>query len=104
MAFAIDQVARAALEELCRRYAVRRLKLFGSAVGGEFNPQKSDLDFLVEFKAPPEGMRLSSQFFGLLEDMEKLFGRKVDLLEEPAIENSFLRKQAESTSVTLYAA
>ena len=35
------------LEELCRRYHVRRLELFGSAASGEFNPEHSDLDFLV---------------------------------------------------------
>ena len=38
------------LEELCRRYHVRRLELFGSAVSGKFNPDTSDPDFLVSFE------------------------------------------------------
>jgi len=44
-----------ALTELCRRFGVRRLDLFGSAATGHFDPARSDLDFLVEFEAPPAG-------------------------------------------------
>lgn len=48
-------------------------------------------------------MRLSVQHFGFKEELEALLGRKVDLLEEPAIENSHLRKSAEASAVILYA-
>jgi hypothetical protein len=41
---------RFAAEELCRKYRVIRLEVFGSAVGDSFDPDKSDLDFLVEFQ------------------------------------------------------
>ncbi len=41
---------RAEIEALCRRYGVRRLELFGSAVAGRDGPNESDLDFLVEFE------------------------------------------------------
>ena len=92
------------LEALCRNYDVRRLSLFGSAVRVDFDPQSSDLDFLVEFGDPPEGMRLGTQFFGFLRELEQLFGRHIDLLEESAIENSRLRKSAQSSAVTVYAA
>jgi predicted nucleotidyltransferase len=93
-----------ALAALCRRYAVVRLKLFGSATRDDFNPSTSDLDFLVEFSDPPEGMRLAPQYFGLLEELQELFGTRVDLLEEPAIKNSRLRQSVLATAVTLYAA
>ncbi len=93
-----------ALRALCGKYAVRQLKLFGSAASEGFDPERSDLDFLVEFGPPPKGMRLGTQFFGMLEDLEILFGRRVDLLEEHAIQNSRLRRNAVENSVTLYAA
>jgi predicted nucleotidyltransferase len=43
------QQERSALRELCARYGVRRLELFGSAAAGGFDASRSDLDFLVEF-------------------------------------------------------
>jgi predicted nucleotidyltransferase len=49
-------------------------------------------------------MRLATQFFSLLDDLEELFGRRVDLLEESAVQNSRLQKSIAATSVTLYAA
>ncbi|MFI5384564.1 MAG: nucleotidyltransferase family protein [Fimbriimonadales bacterium] len=103
MPFEVNQETRRKLESVCRKYAVRRLRLFGSAVGDEFDAKRSDLDFLVEFDAPPPRMRLGKQYFGLLEDMQELFGRKVDLLETAAIENSRLLRNAEASAVTLYA-
>ena len=44
---------RSEVIDLCRRYGVRRLELFGSAATGAFEPERSDLDFLVEFDANP---------------------------------------------------
>ena len=38
------------LRELCERYGVERLELFGSEARGEFDPAKSDLDFIVQMK------------------------------------------------------
>ncbi len=92
-----------ALRELCERYAVRRLMLFGSAATGGFDPQNSDLDFVAEFDRPT-GMSLSKQFFGFMVELEDLFGREVDLLELPAIENPYLREEIDETAVTVYAA
>ena len=43
------------LEDLCRRFGVRRLELFGSAAVGKYRPGESDLDFLVEFEELPRG-------------------------------------------------
>jgi predicted nucleotidyltransferase len=100
----LDEAQSTALDALCRRYAVRRLKLFGSAAGADFDAENSDLDFLVEFGPPPPGMRLGAQFFGLHDELQRLFGRPVDLLEENAIENSRLLRSAQSGAVTLYAA
>ncbi len=81
-----------ALTELCRRFGVRRLDLFGSAATGHFDPARSDLDFLVEFETPPAG-GFRGPYFGLLESLETLFGRKVDLLTIPGLKNPYLRRQ-----------
>lgn len=43
------------LEELCRRFRVRRLELFGSAATERYSPENSDIDFLVEFATPAPG-------------------------------------------------
>ena len=94
---------RAELEALCRRYLVRRLRLFGSAVSGEFDPQRSDLDFLVEFDVPAR-MNRFDQFFGFREELTTLLGRRVDLIDWKAARNPYFRKQAESEAVELYAA
>lgn len=47
---------------LCRRFGVRRLDVFGSATSGEFDPGRSDIDFLVELE-PPEGTSRFDAFF-----------------------------------------
>jgi predicted nucleotidyltransferase len=79
---------RSKIDALCRRYDVARLEIFGSAARGvDFDPARSDADFLVEF-AP--GSRLSPlrQFFDLAADLEALLGRRVDLVERGAVETS----------------
>ena len=75
---------RAEVAALCENYGVERLYLFGSAVGGGFDPEASDLDFVVSFERrdPPE---LFDRYFGLEEDLEALFGRRVDLVMEGAL-------------------
>jgi predicted nucleotidyltransferase len=90
-----------AVRALCRRFGVRRLDLFGSAATGRFDHARSDLDFLVEFEKPPSG-GFSSDYFKLLEALETLFQRKVDLLKETALVNPYLRRQIESEKRRIY--
>ncbi|MGD9984900.1 MAG: nucleotidyltransferase family protein [Porticoccaceae bacterium] len=95
--------ARDNLAELCRRHAVHRLSLFGSATGPEFDPTHSDLDFFVEFRelAPSA---YAEAYFALWEDLQRLFGRPVDLLTESALGNPYLRNAVEQSRIELYAA
>ena len=93
---------RPELTALCRRYDVARLEVFGSAArGGDFDPERSDADFLVEFKAgsalPP-----LEQFFGLAQALEELLGRSVDLVEPSAIKNPFVRAAIERSREVVY--
>jgi predicted nucleotidyltransferase len=89
------------IAELCRRFDVRRLDLFGSAATGRFDPARSDLDFLVAFEEMPPG-RYAKAYFGLREGLEALFQRRVDVLTEGSIENPYLRRQIESEKRPLY--
>ena len=92
-----------ALRALCRRFGVRRLDLFGSAATGRFDPARSDLDFLVEFEKPPTG-GFASPYFGLLEALESLFQRRIDLLTERSLENPYRRRRILAEKRTLYRA
>ncbi len=95
--------ARAQLEQLCRRHNVRRLELFGSATGPAFDPLTSDLDFIVEFGAFAAG-GYSEHYFGLLEDLSALFGRRVDLVVSRAVSNPFFLEGINRSRELLYAA
>ena len=97
------QERQAELESLCRRYHVLRLDLFGSAAAGDERPGESDLDFLVEFGSVPPGSYADS-YFGLLESLEHLFGRPVDLVVDSAIKNPYFRESVERTKAPVYAA
>ena len=93
----------AELEQLCRRYRVRRLDLFGSAATGQYRPEHSDLDFVVSFRPLPTGAYFDT-YFGLREALERLFGRTVDLVVGPAIKNPYFRRAVEATRTPLYKA
>lgn len=85
---------RAALIALCRRFGVARLEVFGSAARGlDFDPRRSDADFLVTFA--PETRDNLEAFEDFRAALEELLGRKVDLVERPAIEASrnYLRRR-----------
>ena len=88
---------------LCRRHHVRRLALFGSAADDRFDPDASDLDFLVEF-APLAPADHADSYFGLLHDLEDMLGRRVDLLERAPIHNPYLLAAIGESEVVLYEA
>ena len=94
---------REELKVLCRRFQVRRLDLFGSAVGEEFDPKSSDLDFLVEFNEL-EDNAYADTYFGLLEGLKLLFQRDVDLVVVSAVKNPYFRESIERSRTLLYAA
>jgi uncharacterized protein len=94
---------REELEALCRRYGVQRLELFGSAALGLEKAGESDLDFLVEFDPSPPG-GYADAYWGLLESLESLYARPVDLVVASAIRNPFFLQSIERTRTLLYAA
>jgi uncharacterized protein len=91
------------LEELCKKYHVQKLELFGSAVTNNFDPANSDLDFLVQFQPLNQG-ELFAFYFDLLNDLRNLFGLKIDLITSESVNNPHLQKAIAPQRKTLYAA
>ena len=94
---------RQELVNLCRRYRVRRLDVFGSAARGDFNEQSSDVDLLVEFDDMPHADRADA-YLGFLTAVEALLQRQVDLVEVGAVRNPYVRRGIEESRELVYAA
>ena len=98
------QEKRPAIAELCRRYRVLRLEVFGSAARGtDFDPATSDADFLVEFSAEA-GQPSLKTFFGLRSALSNILGREVDLAESSALRNPFVRANIDRNRELVYGA
>jgi predicted nucleotidyltransferase len=90
------------LSELCQRYRVERLDIFGSATSGAFDPGRSDLDFLVRFGQRRPTGEYADRYLGFADALEKLFQRPVDLLTEESIRNPFFQREVEATRRVVY--
>jgi len=77
---------RESLRELCHAQKVRELEIFGSATTADFNPERSDIDFLVEFH-DPDRPGIADRFLGLAEGLERIFQRNVDLVTRRSLKN-----------------
>lgn len=90
------------LKALCERHVVERLAVFGSALREDFSPESSDLDFVVSFPAimPPD--EHAAAYFGLLDGLEGLFGRSVDLVELRSVRNPYIRREIEDSQEAVY--
>jgi predicted nucleotidyltransferase len=91
------------LNALCIQYGVRRLELFGSAARADFEPSRSDLDFLVLFERSSKADS-ADRFLGLLADLENLLNRKVDLIDIRAHRNPYFMAEALKHREVVYAA
>ena len=87
-----------AIKEICAKYGVKRLVLFGSALTNRFD-ESSDLDFLVDLNDATQGL---VRYMGLKTDLEALLNRSVDLVMPKAIKNDRIRKQIFSNTQELY--
>ena len=92
------------IKEVCRRYGVSKLEVFGSAVDGEFEEDRSDVDFLVEFLPGQVLGPGLSHYFDLKVALERLLGRTVDLVMYGAMKNPHFIREVNRTRRTVYAA
>ncbi len=95
-----SQVDGPSLAEVCRRYSVKELSLFGSAVRSVTRPA-SDIDIMVEFEP---GTRIGLiKFESLVAELEALAGRKVDLVTKRGLK-PWIRPQVLKDARVIYAA
>jgi predicted nucleotidyltransferase len=87
---------------LCEKYRVKRLTLFGSAVKGTFDAERSDLDFVVEFFGDADPIRLGRAYWDLWRDLKRLFARGIDLVEVTTIVNPHFAASIDRDRVDLY--
>lgn len=90
------------LNKLCAKYDVKSMYIFGSVLKRDFN-QDSDIDILVDFKELSIE-QYTDNYFDLHHDLEKLLGRKIDLITERSLTNPYLIKSIEESRQLLYAA
>ena len=89
---------------LCQRYAVKRLRVFGSALSGDWDESRSDFDFLVDYSPEARDLPPLQRLVGLQLALEDLLGRKVDVVNCASVRNPFFRDAVEQTARELYAA
>ena len=88
------------IQDLCRQHKVSRLFVFGSVLTSRFK-KNSDIDLVVDF-AEMDRYDYADNYFDLKESLEKLFKRNVDLLEEKAIKNPYLKQSIDSSKQLIY--
>jgi hypothetical protein len=94
---------REQIADLCRRYGVRRLEVFGSVLRSDFDEMGSDVDVVAEFDPQSMGSGLR-RYFDFKANMEALLNHPVDVIELGAMENTRLKRIIERTKVPVYAA
>lgn len=93
-----------AIRALCREFGVTRLEVFGSIMTTHFDPDRSDIDFIVEYPPDYEFGLWLTRYFDLKERLEALLGRPVDLIMAGAMRNPYFIRSANESRRLLYAA
>jgi predicted nucleotidyltransferase len=95
------QIDRERIAEFCHKWQIKEFAIFGSALGDDFRPD-SDVDVLVELRedAPWDAF----DWVTMIDELQAIFGRDVDLVEKTAIRNPFRRRHILSHHEVVYAA
>lgn len=89
------------INDLCKKHGIARFEIFGSALRDDFTVD-SDVDCLISFVE--NGDAYFERYFDFKYDLEKLFGRNVDLVVENAIRNPYFKQETNKTKQLVYAA
>lgn len=93
---------RPELSEACRNFGVERLEVFGSAARSDYDPRRSDVDFIVRFRSPG-APGYADRYLGLAERLEQMLGRPVDLITERSLRNPLFVQAITQDRTTVYA-
>ncbi|MDD4605157.1 MAG: nucleotidyltransferase domain-containing protein [Dysgonamonadaceae bacterium] len=88
------------IRRLCEQHYVSQLSVFGSILTDKYN-KNSDIDLLVNF-SNIDLQNYADNYFSLKQALEEIFMRQVDLLEDKAIKNPYLRKSIDSSKRLIY--
>jgi predicted nucleotidyltransferase len=94
----------AAIRALCRGFGVARLEVFGSVCTDAFDPERSDIDFLIDYPESYEFGPWLGRYFDLQVRLESLLGRPVDLVMTGALKNRYFIRSINETRQLLYVA
>ena len=91
------------IKKLCQKMQVQSLYLFGSGTNEKNFTKKSDLDFLFQFKKDKHGYPVSKyDYFDLLFELERITGKKIDLVAEEKIKNKFFLQRVNQEKIKIY--
>ena len=93
------QVYKKSISRICRSLAVHKLDLVGSAARDDFQPDRSDIDVVVDFDGSD---RLFERYFDLKQQLEGCFKRNVDIIQIKALKNPYVKKAIEADRITVY--
>lgn len=85
---------------LCEKHKVAKLFVFGSILTPRFK-KSSDIDFLVDF-TEIDLYNYADNYFGLKKSLENVLGRQIDLLEDKAVKNPYLRQSIDTSKRLIY--
>ena len=89
-----------AITALCKSHNVSQLFVFGSVLTNRFK-KDSDIDLIVDFQGV-DLYNYADNYFDLKDSLERLFNREVDLLEDKAIQNPYLRQSIDSSKQLIF--
>ena len=88
---------------ICKKHNIDSIAVFGSAAKNEMN-ENSDIDFLVKFSNKINVLDYADNYFSVHEKLEKLIGKKVDLVSVKSLKNPILISEINNSKIELYAA
>lgn len=88
------------IKQLCREYSVKNLSVFGSVLTNSFSTD-SDIDFVVDFEEN-DPIKYTDLYFQFKDKLEQILKRKIELIEERGIRNSFFKKEIDESKVVIY--
>ncbi len=94
-------IPREKIEDFCRRWKIKEMSIFGSALREDFGPE-SDVDFLVSFLEQARWTLFD--WVEMIDELKKITGREIDLVEKESIRNPFRRRSILASMEVIYGA
>src|SRR5690606_2592208 len=89
------------IKAACQQHHVEALSLFGSAAKNTMH-EDSDIDLLVEFSDDIDVLEYADNYFSLLDRLQEILERKIDLVSSKSLKNPVLREEVYRSKVDLY--